>query len=105
MATVQLAKNDWQTYFDRFSKKLGDKQVEIEVSSLKLGNQVESRWAPLRGVSYDPKDDVLAIFLEGLEHNIQRPQTIFVEQADGEVNSMEVVEQDDTRQIIRLRNS
>lgn len=31
-------------------------------------------------MSYDPKDDVLAVAVEGIEHNIRHPKQIFVEQ-------------------------
>ena len=45
-------------YFDRVSKVLGPKLVELEVASLRLGDQVEPDWVPLIGLTYDPKSDV-----------------------------------------------
>src|ERR1700716_2179183 len=36
------------------SKVLPAKQAEIEVASLKLGDQVEAEWLPLLGLAYDP---------------------------------------------------
>jgi hypothetical protein len=104
MSTVQLAKSEWQTYFDQASKEFEMKLAEIEVSSLSLGNQIESRWAPLHGVSYDSKNDVLAVFVEGMEHMISRPQTIFVEKDNTQFKSMEVLAEEDTRHIIRIKN-
>jgi hypothetical protein len=35
----QLGKSQWQGYFDRFSRTLGPKRVEIEVTGLGLGHQ------------------------------------------------------------------
>lgn len=105
MSTEQLAKTEWRPYFDRLSKALTAKQAEIEVSSLMLGNQIEAGWIPLLGITYDSGDDVLEVFLEGLDHRIQHPQTVFVEQDGVELKSLEVIDDEDTRQIIRLRDS
>jgi hypothetical protein len=57
MATVKLDKGVWQTYFDRISTWVMGKQAEIEVASLKLGNQIEAAWMPLPGITYDPKNE------------------------------------------------
>lgn len=103
MSTKQLDKSEWQTYFDGMSKTLDGKQAEIEVDSLQLGQQLEAKWLPLLGISYDPKSDTVEIMVEGLDHRIQRPQSIFVEQDGMQLRSMEVVDSEDTRQIIRLR--
>ena len=44
MVLTQLAKPEWQDYFDGVSKVLGAKLVEIEVTGLGLGDQVEVDW-------------------------------------------------------------
>ena len=103
MATVQLDKSEWQPYFDRISKALAGEQAEIEVSSLALGNQVEADWLPLHGITYDPKSDLVEVLVEGLDHLIHHPQSVFVDHNGGGLRSMEVIEEDDTRQIVRLR--
>ena len=90
MALTQLAKPHWKDYFDRVSKVLGSKLVELEVSSLGLGDQLELDWVPLIGLSYDPKSDILAVMVEGIEHNIQHPQQIYVEQDVETLHSIEV---------------
>lgn len=103
MATVQLDKSEWQPYFDRVSKALAGEQAEIEVSSLALGNQVEADWLPLYGITYDPKSDLVEVLVEGLDHLIHHPQSVFVDHNGGGLRSMEVIEEDETRQIVRLR--
>jgi Family of unknown function (DUF5335) len=57
MTTRKLDKNQWRTFFDGVSKLLQGKQAEIEVASLRLGDQVQAEWLPLHGIAYDPKDD------------------------------------------------
>lgn len=104
MTTAQLDKAEWQTYFDRVSKALTGKQAEIEVDSLQLGSQIEAEWLPLLGISYDPKSDVVEVLLEGLDHLIHRPRTLFVEHEGAGLRSMEVIDGDDVRQIVKLRD-
>jgi hypothetical protein len=42
-------------FLDTVSKLLEAKEVEIEVASLDLGDQVQAKWLPLIGITYDPK--------------------------------------------------
>lgn len=104
MATVKLDKGVWQSYFDRMSKLVEGKQTEIEVASLEIGVQIEAKWVPLLGIAYDPKNDLLEILLEGLDHLIRHPRDIYVDQEAAGLNSIEVIDTDDVRQIIRLRD-
>jgi hypothetical protein len=104
MATVKLDKGAWQTYFDRMSKLVVGKQAEIEVASLKLGDQIEAEWVPLLGISYDPKNDLVEVLLEGLDHLIRNPRDIYSDQGPAGLTSLEVIDTDDVRQIIRLRD-
>jgi hypothetical protein len=104
MATVKLDKGVWQTYFDRISKSVVGKQAEIEVASLNLGDQIEAEWVPLLGITYDPKSDLVEVLVEGLDHLIRNPRDIYVDQGPAGLTSMEVIDTDEVRQIIRLRD-
>jgi hypothetical protein len=105
MATVKLDKGVWQTYFDRISKLVVGKQAEIEVAALNIGDQIEAEWVPLLGITYDPKNDLVEVLVEGLDHLIRHPSDIYVDQEpSGLLTSMEVIDADDVRQIIRLRD-
>ncbi|HZV67187.1 MAG TPA: DUF5335 domain-containing protein [Telluria sp.] len=104
MATTKLEKAAWQPYFDRLSRTMVGKQAEIEVASLKLGDQIEAEWVPLLGIAYDPKNDLVEVLVEGLDHLIHKPRDIYVDYGPAGLSSLEVIEPDDTRQIIRLRD-
>lgn len=104
MATTQLHKAEWQSYFDHVSKALTGKQAEIEVESLKLGSQIEAEWLPLHGIAYDPKSDIVEVLVEGLDHLIHRPQTVFVDYDASGLQSIAVIDGDDNKQIVRLRD-
>ena len=94
----QLEKSQWRAYFDRMSKALVGKRAEIEVASLKLGDQIEAEWLPLLGISYDPKDDIIEIALEGVDHLIPKPREVYVEENGLELSSLEVIDAEGTHQ-------
>jgi hypothetical protein len=101
----KLEKSQWGIFFNRISNALlTGKRAEIEVASLKLGDQIEAEWLPLLGISYDPKDDILDIDLEGQDHQIRNPREIYVEAQGLDLSSMEVIDADGTRHIVSLRD-
>jgi hypothetical protein len=83
---------------------LEGKQAEIEVASLRLGDQVQAEWLPLIGITYDPEDDLVEVALEGLDHMIAKPRAISVEDGPEGIISLEIVDADDVRQIVKLRD-
>jgi len=104
MPLTQLAKTQWQAYFDRISKALGAKQVQIEVTGLGLGDQIEADWIPLEGLSYDPKNDVFAVIAEGVDHLIRHPKQIHIDQEVDWLLSIEAIDAEDNHHIVLLKN-
>ncbi|MDZ7691087.1 MAG: DUF5335 family protein [Balneolaceae bacterium] len=108
MAVKKIDKPEWMIYFNSFSSKfLKDEQpeyFEIRVLSNEIGVQPETQWTLLRGISYDPKGDVLDVSVDHLNRMIYHPKEIFVdEDNDGWLTSIEVLESDGTKDIIELR--
>lgn len=83
MTVQKLEKADWSPFFNHLSKTLAGSQVEIDVGSLALGGQVQANWVALIGLVYDPKDDLVEVALEGLDHLIHNPRDIYIEQGNG----------------------
>jgi len=104
MTTRKLDKKQWRTFFDRVSTTLEGKEAEIEIASLRLGDQVEAEWLPLLGIAYDPNDDIVEVALEGLDHLIPKPRDIYVEDGPDGLVALEIVDADDVRQIVKLRD-
>jgi hypothetical protein len=102
MATRELARSEWQSYFDRMSESLRATQVGIEVASLSIGDQVVANQAALTGITYDPKCADLMIITESLEHVIYGPNEIFVQESDDGVASIEALDSADTKHIVTL---
>jgi hypothetical protein len=104
MTTRKLDKKRWRAFFDGVTTMLEGKQAEIEVASLRLGDQVEAEWLPLLGIAYDPKDDIVEVALEGLDHLIPKPREIYIDDDVEGLMALEIVEDDGAKQIIQLRD-
>ena len=103
MAVRKIDKPEWRTFFDWLSQGLLGARAEIEVASLELGDQIEAEWLPLLGITYDHKDDVLEIALEGVDHLIYGPREVWADLNVGEMMSFEVIDDRRVSQIIKLR--
>ena len=75
----------------------------LKAASLKPGDQIQAEWAPVVGIVYDPKDDVLKMALGGLDHMIPKPREIYVDEGPLGLTSFEAVDADDVRHIVQLR--
>ena len=102
--TRKLDKAQWRPFLDIISKLLEAKQAEIEVALLALGDQVQAEWLPLIGIAYDPNDDVVEVALDGLDHLIYRPREIYLENGGGGLTSLEIVDANGVRQIVKLKD-
>jgi hypothetical protein len=104
MQTSELQKSVWQSYFDHVSKSMDGKLAEIEVDSLALGSQIQAEWVPFFGITYDKKNDMLEVILDGLDHMIRQPKNIYIEQDGAALSSVAVIDKDNVKQIIKLRD-
>jgi hypothetical protein len=104
MTARKLERNEWKPFLEGISNVLGAKQAEVEILSLHLGDQVEAKWLPLLGLSYDPKGDVLDVALEGLDHLIRNPREIYVEDEGVGVGSLGIVDAAGVGHIVKLRD-
>ncbi|MGM0584964.1 MAG: DUF5335 family protein [Pseudomonadota bacterium] len=102
MTARVLDKAEWQTFFDRMAKGLEGRRAHAEVGGLDLGEQVAVESAPLLGISYEPKADLLEIAMEGVDHMIRAPRRIAVEETGAGLSGLEVVDAEDRRQVVRL---
>ncbi|RJG06093.1 hypothetical protein D3870_08815 [Noviherbaspirillum cavernae] len=100
----KVEKTAWGPYFDKMSKALEGARAEIEVDSLQLGSQIEAEWVPLLGITYDPKSDIVELVMEGLDHMIHHPREVYVDHDAAGMTSLEVIDDEDVRQIVRLHD-
>ena len=98
-----LDKTQWETYLDNVAKHLDAEQVEIEVAGLDLGDQIETEWVPLIGISYDPKDDEVSVAVVGAEHLVPKPAEIVVEDNVDGLHWIDIKDGDGHQHIVRLK--
>jgi hypothetical protein len=98
-----LTRIEWKPFCDRISKALSGDSVELEVVSLSLGDRFASRWVPLVGITYDPRADVLEIALPDLDHTIEHPQAVWVDETRRGIVAIEVTTGEARDEILRLR--
>jgi hypothetical protein len=85
------------------SRALLGKWAEIEVASLDLGDQIVAEWVPMIGITYDSRDDLVDVALDRMGHLIRHPREILVEESADGLASVAVVDEDESRQIVRLK--
>jgi hypothetical protein len=108
--TKQLARTEWETYFDRFTRERLQSEAPgaatIEVVSPTLGDQLQVSAARLLGLTYDPKSEALEVLLENIDHLIFRPTEIWVVEAEpGFISTLEIIQSDGTKELIYFRRS
>jgi hypothetical protein len=99
----KLDKAEWRPFLELLSKALLGTRAEIEVASLRLGDQMAAEWAPLLGLRYDPKQDAIEVILDGLNHAIKKPREFYYDVVGDLWAALEIVDADDVRHIIQLR--
>jgi uncharacterized protein DUF5335 len=92
MSLNRIDKPQWQPFFDRVSRALGARGVDIDIVTPGIGNKVEARHIALIGVSYDSKGDLFAVIGDDLEHNIEHPREIHVDATFDSLREIDVVD-------------
>ena len=99
----KIDKSGWHVTLDGLSKSLSGKRAEIEIAALSLGDQIAAEWLPVIGIAYDPKDDIVEVALEGLDHIISRPHELHFRLEGGLVSALEIIDADGIRHIVKFR--
>ncbi len=100
-----INKSQWKDYFDDMSKVLGDVPVEVEVEGLGIFDKVEVEWLPLKGITYDPKDNVVSLMFDKLDHMVEKPYEIEVEKGEDGVKTISFTsEGDGAKTVVKFKN-
>jgi hypothetical protein len=104
METRRLDRAEWKSFFDIFSDMLTGKRAEIEITSHAIGDQIEAAGALLKWLTYDPKNDIIEIALEHLDHMIYRPIEVYLAFGPEGIAIIEVTDREGVQRIIKLSN-
>ena len=101
MKNVIVDRERWADELAYLWKRLDGKQVEVEVEALNLGDQIEAGHVPLKGLSYDPKDDVVQIWVGEIDHMIHKPRKVmFVYDDDGRLVGIDITDAEGGQHLI-----
>ncbi len=105
MKTKKIEKAQWESYFNSITNFLEGKVATIDVTSLDIGDQLQVDEVALFGLTYDPKDDLFEVSLEGLDHLILHPKEIYALTGKNGIEAIEVVSDKGLKQIISLKQA
>ncbi len=87
-----LDRSEWSGELIRLSRLMRGKDVMVEVAALNLGDQTEAEYVPLKGLSYDEKDDVVQLWVGEMDHLIRHPREIGVAMENDRLISIDIVD-------------
>ena len=107
-STKRLSPEGMEEYFNRFNKRFLNNEstdvADVEVVGRALGDQVATDGVHLIGISYDPRSKALEVELETGDLRTYQPKEVWaIEEDDGFVRAIEIVRDDDTTEIVRVR--
>ena len=86
----------------RFAELASERRVHMDRAPRLAGQR--GQFQPHAGIRVDPKDDLVELTLEDLDHLIHHPREIYVDYNVGGLITIEIVTADDVREIIKLKD-
>ncbi len=96
-----LERDEWKHELEDIWKKMDGKNVLIEVEGLHLGDQIEAEHVELKGLSYDPRDDVVQVWVGPLDHMIHHPRKIQLAIEHGYLVTIDITDAEGNQHFIR----
>jgi hypothetical protein len=96
----QIDSEQWGAHLDQVSKSLQNRKFSIEIVGMDIGSQIQLDSSTFSSMAYDPKDDIVEVYSEEYEHYIRSPSAIYFSAEQGQIDSIEVVDGDDRKQIL-----
>ena len=114
MATREIPRENWNSFFDTFSRQHEGWLATLEVLGRDLGAQEEAHELPLEGVSISSgtnEAETIAISIgktpeNHISHTVLKPTHVWIEQTqDGADAALEIESEDDSKTLLRFRSS
>ena len=114
MATREIPRENWNSFFDTFSRQHEGWLATLEVLGRDFGAQEEAHELPLEGVSISSgtnEAETIAISIgktpeNHISHTILKPAHVWLEQTqDGADAALEIESEDDSKTLLRFRSS
>lgn len=99
----EIEKPNLEAYFDDISRFIKYQNVELGVFGLDIGDQIESEWALLDGISYEPKTDTLFVHTKYVDHAIHRPISVIVAESMAKIHSISIKDHEKQSHVLQFR--
>ena len=112
MPTREIPREEWNAFFEMFSKQHEGWLATVEVLGRDIGAQEEAHELPLVGLTADLKGgaaDAVSIIVgkaaeDHITHNVTQPVHVRLEQTEsGADEALEIDAADDTKTLVRFR--
>src|SRR5262245_48485347 len=108
MATQEIPRNEWNSFFDIFSRQHEGWLATLEVFSSEFGAQEEAHELPIEGITIDTETVVITLGKapeDHITHTISQPEHVWLEQANEGANAaLEIESKDDSKVLLRFRS-
>lgn len=113
MPTQEIPRQEWNNFFDSFSRQHEGWLATLEIFGPEIGAQEEAHELPLEGVSIASgtnEPEAIAISIgkspdDHLSHMIIKPAHVWLEQTDEGANAaLEIESEDETKTLLRFRS-
>jgi hypothetical protein len=106
--TKRIPQDRLAHYFDAFSKRFlmddSPESAAIEIVGSSIGDQVVTSGARLRGITYDVHTHALEVALESGDRRTYNPDEVWaIEESDGFVSAIDIVQPDGTRELVNIK--
>ncbi len=114
MSTQEIARDEWASFLDRFSKQHEGWLVTLEVFAPDLGAQEEATELPLEGISLTSsgqEPDTIAISVgkepgDHVTHTVTESERVWLEQtSEGANAALEIESKNETKTLLRFRSA
>ena len=114
MPTREIPRENWNSFFDTFSRQHEGWLATLEVLGRDFGAQEEAHELPLEGVSISSgtnEAETIAISIgktpeSHISHTVLKPTHVWIEQTqDGADAALEIESEDDSKTLLRFRSS
>ena|SRR5437660_6384331 len=114
MPTQKIPREDWNNFFDVFSRQHEGWLATLEIFASDIGAQEEAHELPLEGISTASggnEADAIAINLgktpeDHVTHTITKPEHVWLEQTSGGADAaLEIDSDNQTKTLLRFRSA
>ncbi|HYI69638.1 MAG TPA: DUF5335 family protein [Skermanella sp.] len=102
MATKRLDEHDWARYFNDAASTLRGRKATVEVVAPDIGAQFAAVGLDVIGIAYDPKNRLLEVALDGMDHLIRHPQEIYVDETPHGLAVVEATDGSGRKHIVQI---